>query len=282
MADMVRSPFKKTGRPETELVAREVADELLALIHELIRARFSLATEAATYEALYVAEDWLSPRRWPAFAKSSAHARILVADLREALTILARQGRTDATLLRLLTRAAGSEEAVRAATSQIAQQPGLSPEVREWLVHLGDVPRRPAPRTETLAAESQELAENAFLADLLIEAEQLARRSEIVRQEVLPEVKILAPTLAAQLEGHVGQGFAISEAIRSLARRRSLEVRGRPGEVIEFSPLEHEIVDGTEAGVRYVRIRKPTVVYVRPDSVPVVVRKALVEVAGGP
>lgn len=280
LADVARAPFKSSGLPQTQEVAAELTEDLLALLHEQVRSRFSLATEVATYEALRVAHELISPRLWPEFARTSPSVRLVERDLLEAITVLVKQGQTDNQLFFLLCSAAGSQDEAQVAMSNLGQSlVGLAPEARAWLLHGSRSSKRSEDGRDGLAAKSQELSENIVIADLLVDCEDLAALGRGVRRDVLPELAILAPALVGQLEGYIGREISMTDVIRSLARNRSLEIRGRVGESLEYSPLEHEMIGGAKLGVRYVRVRKPGVVQVRVGSVPLVVRKALVEPA---
>ena len=61
-----------------------------------------------------------------------------------------------------------------------------------------------------------------------------------------------------------------------MGRRRSLRIRGNPGEEEDYAPLDHELIDGG-SGARKVRIIRPVVEQVREDGVAFVLRKGVVE-----
>src|SRR5439155_4611298 len=133
-----------------------------------VRARFSLATEPATYEALAVAAGWLPHRAWPRFVQKSAACALLVRDLRESLTVLAKQGQTDTRIFLHLVAATGSQDEARRVATDVAQRvPGLSTDVREWLIHGQRVSSSASHARDSLASLSRDAAENVIIADLL-------------------------------------------------------------------------------------------------------------------
>jgi hypothetical protein len=272
LAEMLREPFKKFGRPDEVKVLEDLAGETFALIHELMRAGFSLATESSTYAALRVCQSWFPEHKWQNLTAESESLHLVVQDLREALILLAKQNVTDQALLEVLGVACGSRERARAITSEIGSSlPGLSTDVRRFLGaeddELGDgisLDRKPG--------EINSTSEIMHLADLLVAAELLYGEAEAALQSSR------AASESANILRILAQALALADSTRSLARRHFLELRGRAGEVVDYSQIDHEMAGGFKPGVRRVRIRRPTVVQLR-GSLPHVVRKGLVEPA---
>ena len=181
-------------------------------------------------------------------------------------------GLTDDELYRRLVIATGSEERARESAVAIASTvTGLNEDVRRWLSG------KPGRRESLLARESQELAADEILGELLLELRSLSTHSSGVREDVLPEIQVVAPRLANSLSRLLGTADSAAGKMELLAARRALRTRGEIGAVVEYSALEHEMVGGFRPGVRHVRLLTPVVESVFRPEVPRIVRKALVE-----
>src|SRR5262249_55609163 len=129
-----REPFKKFGRPDELKVLEDLACETFALIHELMRAGFSLATEPSTYGALRVCREWFPEHRWQRLTEGSESLHSVVQDLTEAITVLAKQNATDQDLMDILAVACGTREKARLLTAEVGRNLlGIAPDVRRYL-----------------------------------------------------------------------------------------------------------------------------------------------------
>jgi hypothetical protein len=70
---------------------------------------------------------------------------------------------------------------------------------------------------------------------------------------------------------------AVVDGFRSFCTRRGLRIRETIDDVVEYSPLDHEVVTGSPQGIRKVRVIEPVVEKINEAGVPSVVRKGLVE-----
>lgn len=272
VCDILRAALAGGGTAPSERVAREAAEEVAAVLHELVRLRFSLATDGRTFEALRIARGWLPGRSWESFAAKSPASTLVAQDLTEAMLILARQGVTDDGLLDLLGTAAGSRERAREKSLELSKKSGIPDSVRSWLASGRKAPH--TPRSPT--SESALMEENIFLADLLVDAQRFRVAEAAGRREMLPELGMLQPRLAQQLERLLNLSLGLCDAIEAIGRKRGLRLRGSPGKIEEYSPVDHETVDGV-AGTRHVRVLRPLVEQVREDGTPFVLRRGVVE-----
>jgi hypothetical protein len=199
---------------------------------------------------------------------------LLRSDISEALRLLVRAGITDDALFEKLVQAVGSPQAAREIARKIAEEvPGLPGHVQNWL--LGTAPRRDS----SLATESQQRSVDEIIADLLIDSVMLSEKAETAERDVLPEIMVVVPRLANSMVSLVRQCESTLQTLRYIAEKRSLRVRGKVGEEVDFSPLEHEMVGGPVPGVRRVRVVRPVVEAMSHDGVARIVRKGLVEPA---
>jgi hypothetical protein len=250
LADNVESLFRKLGPPPAA-PREELLIEVAALVHDLVRARFSQATIADTYEVLAVIKRWYDDSEWETLAPGIDALKHVSRDLSEALALLARAGVTDDRLVSALPLVTGSTSTALALRQALAAQTvGLTEEIRTWLVGL------PAKKKSDAAEESQQRHADGYIAELLIrvwkQRVEGGRRSDAIPADVV-------------------------EIAEALARSRSLVPGDNVGQTVEFSALEHEVVGGFVAGLRYVRILEPSVTAVSADGRVRTVRKALAE-----
>ena len=227
--------------------------EAADLVHELVRSRFSQATIAETYEVLTVVRRWYDASEWEALVPNVESLKHVARDLAEALSLLARANVTDDRLASVLPVVTGSPATASALRQTLASQTtGLTEEVRTWLSGL------PSKKRSSTAEESQQRHADVYVADLLLRVWQ-QRTAERSHPNLIPNDVI--------------------EIIEALARSRSLVVADDAGQIVEFSALEHEVIGGFVAGLRYVRILKPSVRSVFADGRVRTVRKSLAEPA---
>ena len=270
---LVKNAFFGAGPPESPGARAEIVCEITLFLHDLVRTRFSLATESSTYGALRVASRWFVTGRWP--EKARKPLAVLSRDIEEAIALLARQGITDNDLLKSLVLVEGTRGNALKITSRIAERfTGLPKETSEWL-RRGRVGKK-ARGTES-ALESGLLAADRSLALLLIDSGRLAATIDGPGRDLLDDVRVFKPDMEKSAEALLNRAKAVAGGVRSLAGKRSLRMRGEAGEVVDYSPIEHEGIAGPMAGARRVRIVQPLVERVRVDNVSEVVLKAAVE-----
>lgn len=271
LASLCRAVFKDVAAPKKEESLFEAAEGVAGAIHELVRLRFSLATETSTYSALKVIKYMLPVSVWDSFASKSPELKLVSQDISEAILILAKQGITDDSLAGALSIAAGHKKHATRKMKQLAKTPGLSAEVKNWLA--GGNKEIPA---ESETGESQQLSDDSQLADLLVDTLRFQALEDVGREQILPEILMFHPQLGEGITRLLQSGTAICDAIQAMARRRRLQVRGAPGDEEEYAPLEHEVI-GDSVGIRRVRIIRPVVEQVRENGVSFVISKGVVE-----
>ena len=270
---LVAAAFRGVGEPASPRVAEDVTIELARLLHDLAKFRFSLATEASTYSVLRIPARWYPHGRWPPRARKALD--VVSRTVEEAMTLLAKQGVTDDGLMKALTTVEGSRERALRVTARIAARTsGLRKDVAQWL-RKGRVTRA-GPGTELLF-ESGLLAADRALAHLLIDSGRLVELLDESGQELLHDVRDAAPGRESRTMALLNRAKALAEGVRALAGKRSLRVRGTPGDIVEYSPIEHQGLDGAVTGARHVRIVRPLVERLRGDGATEVVVEAGVE-----
>ncbi|MDA3970515.1 MAG: hypothetical protein PF442_04130 [Desulfobulbaceae bacterium] len=241
------------------------------VIHEVVRLRFSLATEATTYSALKVVKSLQPTNVWAKNAPQSKALLQVVQDISEAMLILAKQGITDDSLAGQLVIACGDKKTARQRMKKLAQMPGVANNVKNWLAEG----KNEAP-LDVAIGESQQLNDDCQLAELLIDAQRFQALESVGKQQILPEIEMLDPRLGESVQRLMQNGVTICDAIAVMAKRKNLRVRGTSGDIEEYAPMEHEII-GERNGVRQVCIVRPVVEQVRDSGVSFVIIKGLVK-----
>lgn len=275
----------KGGVPPSAKVLSDVAHQVLSVVHALIRSQFSLATEVSTYNAVRVVREWFPKGGWARWLSQEdiRHARLsLERDVLQALTLLAKQGTCDDGLFEQLVVITGSRDEAREKAKNIAiAVRGLAPEVQAWLNTGEHVQRMESALPGTsLSLESRMHDENSVIAHLLRDAGRFTAMGETLRGHLLPELDIVAPQYVGRVERLLAQVNMIAQGVNTLADGRRLRMRGHPGDVEEYAPIAHQIVEGHNHGsIRWVRLIESVIERQDDDGITHVVERALVEPA---
>lgn len=252
-------------------VARGVAEASLGFLASAMRLRFSSATEAANYEALAALRGWFSPLGWLNFTRESDAAKRVVGHLADALRLLVRQGRGDDGLAAKLAELVGDERAMKV-RARLADEGGVSPEMRNWLAARKNVR---ASEAESRAAEQGRASEElGAVAELLRDARAAEYDLRRAGDDLSGELGVVAPALKPRFERLVGRCTILVQSAVRLGAGRGLRIRGDRGAVVEYSPVEHQLLEGDQ-GTRRVRVVEPLVELARSDGRTLVVLKAL-------
>lgn len=268
-------------------VKREVADGLargtLRLVHALVRLRFSLAVDARTYEPIASVRDWYAPHQWSKFVADAVEAQEVCGDLREAILILARQGRADRDLERRLELVLGGEAPARELLAGLALEGGVPETLRHRLATGSELAVVDEEGPGSLVQREQDAADAPLLGELLRIANEVQRASHVVTRDVLDELAILAESAVPPVRSLAVRARDLADSVGTLTRRRGLRLKGTPGETTEYSPHEHQLVGQQLTGVRWVRIVQPAVEQETSATGTFrIVHKALVEPAAAP
>jgi hypothetical protein len=257
MDALIRNSLRRSGRPQNAKVQMDLTRETALTIHDLVRTRFSLATEPQTFAALRYCRSFFPGINWPVDVRDvMAH---LIQDISEALVLLGRQDVPNSGLLEQLELVCGLRERARVVATAIAEKhPELPERIRVWLRHGRLVNVLAA--SETLE-ESLLAAADGAIGLALIEARSLSHYSEIALQ-IASALEIYDPVLAARAGDMIRHMKGTCQSIEEVAKRRSLELLGKTGEEAEYSPKYFDVA--TPLGGRMVMVRRPAVV--RTDS----------------
>lgn len=240
----LRSTLTSTGRPREESVQIELTREVLLTLHDLVRSRFSLATEPRTFVALQYCRGFFTGISWPIEVQNETN--LLVQDVSEALVMLGRMGVPNQDLMNRLELICGIKERARyVATSLADKHPEIDESVRSWL-RTG--------RLVSTVATSKALQESLLanvdeaLGLALIESRAFSGWSDAERR-LSKSLEIFDPDLLSLFKGMADQSEAMRAAIEDLAKRRELDLLGSVGEDLEFMPKYFEALGPVHSGL---------------------------------
>jgi hypothetical protein len=249
----------RTGDDVERDTLRDLARATLKLVSTLIRTSLSLLADARAYEPLRQMRTRFDGRAWAQFVESAPEADQVVHDLREAVILLARQGKTDRVLERLLHTAAGTEDRGRAVLLKLAEDPSLTPEIAAWFRTGEEGTVNQAVPESTLAVQSRVAHENGPLAEAFRLLAATERKTRLLRSDALPEIEVLAPAAARTVASMLASSDELGQALRHFCSGRGLVLFGSIGERVEFLPRMHEFASQAPMGIRWVEITQPGV-----------------------
>ena len=109
LAALISDSFRRVGPPASESLRKEIVGVAAQVMHDIIRTRFSQATDPSTYNALDVLKRWFRPHEWEDVATESAALQAIAADASEAIMLLVKAGVTDDRMRVSLALTVGSE-----------------------------------------------------------------------------------------------------------------------------------------------------------------------------
>lgn len=267
---LIRSPLANTGRPKEEAVQIELTREVALTLHDLVRSRFSIATEPQTFDALQYCRAFFTGISWPKEVQDETG--LLVQDVSEALVLLARMRVPNQDLLKRLELVCGLPERARVVASALADKHvEIDEDIRAWL--------RTGRQVSTIAPS--EVLQESLLASMdealglaLIEARAFQERADAERR-LADSLEIFDASLLQTFKSFASQSHGMRNAIEDLAKRRDLDIFGAVGEEVEFAPKYFDAL-GPLAGTRVI-VRRPAVVKAGAGGGGTVVKKGLVE-----
>lgn len=271
--DLVKETFSGVPPSTDEQAVMEASEEIAAVINEIIRLRFSLATQSSTYKALSYARKLLDESGWERLSRKSESIKHVGRSISESILMLARQGIPADDLVSCLNATTGSSKKSRDVLSALAEKPGLSSAIKNWLIN--GVYETPEDNNAS-PGESQVMNESIFIADLLVDSLRYRSSEQIGRKTILGEMEILNPNLSQEVKRLLNYGLGLCDSIESLAKSRGLRICGTIGSETDYSPAEHELI-APGSNTRRVRIIRPPVDQIRKDGVAIIIRKGLVE-----
>jgi hypothetical protein len=252
------------------VAAVEVARQILQLLIEFVRPNFSLVKYPETFEVVRTLRRLFQPADWPL---ETEKVREGVAKLiRESISLLAQSGVTDQRLRSLLIALVGEQRGQNSLTEMARDISGIGNDVRHWLETGKSVAKIESSESvsETILESVDRDIARAFRDTYLLSGvrgrvgdemmDAAASRSELLKDAV----KLLLTRVDATVRD-----------CQVLAVARQLEFRFSVGDILEFSPEEHE-ADRPISGSRLVQIIAPQVIRVQRGRTPRIVLRARV------
>lgn len=249
----LRAAVQASGKPKEEKTQVDLTNSVAVMLHDLVRTRLSMATEADTFVALKLCRGFFSGISWPTELRDTMD--LLMQDLLEALLLLGRQNIPQQALLDQLELVCGLKERARSVATQLADRHAELPErIRDWLRRGRLVSAQATSRVlETSLLDANDLAVGLAL----IEVRKLIAGGETL-QRLIGTVEIYEPALVRPALAYSQQVQDTIRATQEIAARRGVILVGVAGEVREFSAKYFDPIRPL-TGMRVV-VRQPAVV----------------------
>lgn len=252
LADWFSALVRSSKKNAEEEVLADILDDALAMLLRVIELRFSNALLAPTYAMLDKARLSLGKELWGEVIRHSKNLEKVRTCLKETALVLARQGRTDKAVMDVLCSAYYSRAQVMPAITahfSIAQE--LDPDIKEWWEKAGSVKE-----SQRKAEHKMGNSEDQQIGSLLINVEESKTVMEKLERAVVPFLEISDPPLAETVKKAAGSYSEIALAARQLAAMRKLKHMDLKGEVLEYNPLQQDMLGGHQLGIRTVKVER--------------------------
>lgn len=225
------------------------ARSVLQFVVQAVRLHGTLAADARTYTFLDPLRRSLGTKAWP--SELSSELGRAANQLLEQLVFLVRLKMPDTNLRRLFLSMVGDAVGKNRLAKLADEVLGIDADMAYWL-RTGSQ-RRVLP-TQSAVEETAVAAIDRDLGLALRETEIIRSSIAAIESEALSAAEFHSPRLEQDLKDAFGRIDRLAAYVEAVARRRSLVLKGSVGEVIAFSPLEHEPV-ASAVGARTVRIK---------------------------
>jgi hypothetical protein len=233
-----------------EQLVFNIVDNAVAMALRIVELRFSNAFIAETYQPIERAKSLIGRDQWSRYlGKSEVLPRIRQC-VQESALVLARQNRTDKDIAAVLEVVFSSREhAARSMSAYFGESHDLDPEVRAWWVNVGAVQQVQREVNHQIGN-----GEDQQIGSLLIEVEACRETMDKLERAVVPQLEISEPPLASTVKRAAAAYKDMARIATQLARMRRLSKTSLLDAVIEYNPMQHELLGGPRPGVRHVRI----------------------------
>jgi len=273
LTGVLKEPFSAFAAPESESVRLALTKEVILVVFDLVRTRFSVSSDADTYSSVqYTKRFFKGSSSWPESLRDPL--RSLQAVIAEAILLLGKQDVLDATLMQMLELVCGYPERARAVAKSLADDhPALPERVKAWL-RTGRIGTAQAADPDLIESGLQ--GADPILANILVEVDRVARDRPGVASDALSALGLYEPRLQEVLRSYLSRGDDLVREIENLASKRRLRLYGTVGERMEFSSKYFEFVGPTPK--QEIVVVRPAVVRVSRDgSIGEAVKKGLAE-----
>jgi hypothetical protein len=252
LADWLSSLVGTSKKDVEEDVLTDILDESLAMLLRIIELRFSNALLPPTYSMLDSARSAFGRQGWTDLMRVSKNLEKVRAALKESALVLARQDKQDPDLMDVLVTVYDSREHVMLPISaHFSDARDLTPETRAWWEQGGNLKKSQRKIDHTIGN-----SEDQQIGSLLINVEDSKMVMEKLERAVVPFLEISDPPLAETVKKAARSYSEIALAARQLATMRKLKRMDQKGEVLDYMPMQHEMLGGHKLGVRKVKVER--------------------------
>jgi hypothetical protein len=250
LADWFEALVKSSKKEAEEEVIADITDIVLGILLRVIELRFSNALLAPTYRVLESARDAFGRTEWSSLTRNSGNLDKVRIALKEAALVLARQNTQDSELMDILCTAYHTRaQAMPAIKSHFAEARDLDPETKAWWEQGGEIKE-----SQRNATQKMGNPEDQQIGTLLINVEESKTVMEKLERAVVPFLEISDPPLAETVKKAAGSYAEISLATKQLSTMRKLGRMDLKNSILEYNPLQHEMVGGHKLGIRKVKV----------------------------
>lgn len=251
--------FDRFGTNVSEETRRALVKEIILTTHALVRSRFSLASDGATYGALKSARAKLAHKDWP---RGIAESSDLLAEvILEAILLLAKQDIVSPELRRVLEITTDGRRSDILLNTMASVNPGLAESVRAWLARR---PEAEMTNVDHAVRRQGELDSDQLVGECLLTQAQATDIADEATRELSPFLSHSEPRLAAIAEKTIASIGRLSSDILALAQARNLTLLGSVGERITFNRKYFQSLH--DAATDQMKIERPAVVRTTPDG----------------
>jgi hypothetical protein len=233
-------------RPSDSNVIIQFATALTNLVIVAARLHGSLAADASAYTFIGPLQRAFGSGHWPEAVQvrmSRAAAQVL-----DQLLLLVRLKKPDAELRRVFVAMMGETTSRRILSAD--HERGLDPDMAYW---LANGKARRALATQAAIAETAMSTIDADLASAFRDADVIETALHQLLPDLLSAAEFHSAALAERLEDMAERIQRLASSVKSAARNRGFVLKGNPGDVVDFSPVEHQ-PSPTAVGERTVRL----------------------------
>lgn len=263
---------KAGGRsgPESRPLRQETALNILDLMIQMLRLRFSATLDSEVYQAAGTVLGWWRPARPPEVVNSCAERIAHIA--MDSIHVLSRQGVFQRSLRQALVTAFGAELVNRIGVEMSSNDPSLDPKMSSWLAR-GQALNEP--RSNLSVREVNETELDELIARLLLTLDEQEGGPQSL-QLVADNIELLEPGNAATIRASAMRARLAGQWTQAISARRRLVLFGKRGDLVQYDAAVHETEDALELAAQ-ARIKAPGVVKQQEDRPPRVILKVRVD-----
>jgi len=256
---LLRTAFRKHGHPQEDKAKIDLTRETALAVHDLVRTRFSVSTEAEIYSPITYCRSFFKSTIWPKELRNSLE--LLIQDICEALVMLGRQGIPNQGLLQRIEVLCDHRQNAKAIITSLAENHLELPEnIRQWLK---------SGQLVVISTVSEDLQESLLRASdstigfALIEARKILNNNSLTEQ-VLSSLEIFNPSLVGAMKDYSFVSETLAKQVEDLAKQRSIDLLGSVGEILDYYPKYFDLT--TTSTRQRVRVNFPAIIRKKPDG----------------